>query len=149
MGGLRSGVAIANNSSNAENITLELYGLDGASTGLTGTLSLPARGQRSMFLNEIPGFESLANGFQGILRIAGASNAPISVIALRGRTNERNEFIVSTMNATLEGETPAGPLMFPHVVDGDGYSTQFLLVGPSSSLSMFSQNGTAMSLSMQ
>jgi hypothetical protein len=149
MNGLRSGVAIWNGSSNPENIRLELFKLDGTSTGMTSALAVPARGQRALFLNEVPGFESLADGFQGVLRVYTEPQAPISVIALRGRTNERQEFIVSTMNAKLESEASPNPSVFPHIVDGGGYSTQFLLIGPAADIKMFTQTGATMNLPVQ
>src|SRR5207253_2002768 len=96
---------------------------------LTGSISVPALGQRALFLNEIPGFESLAGPFAGILRIAPADSADITVLGLRGRTNERGDFLITTTPPTNENASTNSQIMFPHIVDGGGYTTQFITFG--------------------
>ena len=57
----------------------------------------------------------------------------LAVTGLRMRTNERGELLTTTMPAIEEAapsaETPihVGELVFPHVVDRDGYTSQFIL----------------------
>jgi len=125
---IRSGIAVRNASSSAASVTLSLYGLDGSYTGLSGSVDLPAAGQRAFFLDELEGFKSLPRPFQGFVRI-GSRDAEIAVAGLRGRTNERGDFLVTT-TPPVSDETPlVDKLVFPHVVHGEGYTTQFVVYG--------------------
>jgi hypothetical protein len=155
-GSIQTGVAIANNSGNSAVINFELPTLEGTATGLTGTYTLPGNGQVSLFLNEIPGFGSLQTPFQGVLRISTTAQSGISVVGLRGRYNQRGDYLFTTIPAVDEAAPhTAAELIFPHVVDGGGYTTQFVLfsgtAGQSSSgiLRVFSQNGQRLTLSFR
>jgi hypothetical protein len=56
------------------------------------------------------------------------SPTPISVAGIRGRVNERNEFLISTVPAIEElTQSSSTEVVFPHLVDGGGYTTQFIL----------------------
>ena len=99
-GFIQTGVALMNNSAASVSATLELNRLDGSSTGLTGTLSVPANGQVSAFLTQIPGFSSLPVPFQGVLRVS--TSTAISVTGLRGRYNERTDFLFTSTPAVNE-----------------------------------------------
>ncbi|MBI4475089.1 MAG: hypothetical protein HY646_20650, partial [Acidobacteria bacterium] len=126
IGSIQTGLAIANMSSAATTVTLELAKLDGTSAGLTGTLQVPANGQISTFLNQIQGFATLETPFKGVLRVSGP--ASLSMVGLRGRYNERADFLITTTPPVNEAGTPtSSTLYFPHVVDGGGYTTQFIL----------------------
>jgi len=153
VGSIQTGLAVTNISTSAATVTLELTKLDGSSTGLVGTLSLPARGQTAIFLNQIQGFASLQTPFQGVLRVSAGSS--ISVIGLRGRYNERGDFLITTTPTVDEfGAALNAPLFFPHIADSGGYTTQFILFsgapGQSSSgtLQLFSQAGSALGLAL-
>jgi hypothetical protein len=147
-------MAVMNSSDSDETVTFELAGLNGASTGLSGTLQIPAGQKRSLFLNEIPGFASLPGSFQGVLRVTTADNADLVVLGLRGRWNERNDFLITTTPAVDEAEPVKNALVFPHIVDGGGYTTQFITFSGSAdepaggNLQMYSQSGSSMSLKM-
>jgi hypothetical protein len=122
-GTIRSGFAIAN--PNASAITVNL-----AAGGRTATVDIPANGQRALFLNEIPAFASLTVPFQGILTMS--SSLPFSTTGIRGRTNERGDFLITTTPAVDEAiSTASSELLFPHFADGGGYNTQFILFGRS------------------
>src|SRR5437016_4762722 len=77
----------------------------------------------------------------------------ISVVGLRGRYNERTNFLITTMPSVNEA-APAvlEPVYFPHFVDGGGYTTQFILFSgqagqfSSGTLQFFSQGGNALNL---
>jgi hypothetical protein len=62
---VQPGVAIANPNASSATVRLELTSLDGAGAGLIASVSLPANGQTAMFLNNIPGFQSIGNSFRG------------------------------------------------------------------------------------
>jgi hypothetical protein len=97
-------------------------------------------------LNQVQGLAALPASFQGVLRVS--SSASISVIGLRGRYNERGDFLITTIPSVNEAAPPStGPLIFPHFADSGGYTTQFILfsgsTGQASSgtLQIFSQSG--------
>ena len=153
-GSIQTGLAVANTSTNAATVTLELSKLDGSSTGLTGMLSVPANGQVAIFLNQITGFGSLQIPFQGVLRVS--SPASISVAGLRGRYNERSDFLITTTPPVNEATAPSpAALFFPQISDSGGYTTQFILFsgqpGQSSSgtMQLFSQSGGALNLTLR
>jgi hypothetical protein len=128
---IQSGLALANTASNEITVAIEALRLDGTTTGLTGTLRLPANGQTALFVEQIPGLQSLASGFQGVLRISTAA-ASLVAAGLRGRTNERDDFLITTLPAQSEGAAPTtSEMVFPHFADGGGYTTQFILMATS------------------
>ena len=109
-----------------------------------------------MFLNEVQGFASLPASFKGVLRAITPSAGGIAMIGLRGRYNERGDFLITTTSPVLESSNPpAGEIFFPHFVDSGGYTTQFILfsgsAGQSSSgtLRFFSQAGQPMDVRIQ
>jgi hypothetical protein len=128
-GSAQSGVAVANLSSNDAKVDFEATGLDGAAAGYSGSMVIPGLGQRALFLNGIPGFQSVSTSFQGILRVSTGSAAGITVVGLLGRYNERGDFLVTTIPSATENGMPTGvEVFFPQLVDGGGYHTQFVLV---------------------
>ena len=150
-GSIQTALAITNNSAAPATVSLDLGSLDSSPTGLTGTLSIPGNGQVAVFLNQIPGLNSLPAEFQGILRVSSA--ASLSVIGLRGRYNERQEFLFTTTPPVNElTASSTVPLYFPHIVDSGGYTTQFILFGgqpgPTSlgTIQGFSQSGEPLDL---
>ncbi len=155
IGSIQTGIAIANPGTGTASVVFELNTLSGASTGLTGSLSLPAGGQTALFLNQIPGFETLTTPFRGVLRISTSSSGGISVIGLRGRYNERRDFLITTTPPTDESRAPVGPQFFPHFADGGGFTTQFILFNggadqaSSGSLEFFGQSGQPIGLAVQ
>jgi hypothetical protein len=89
-------------------------------------VEIPASGQKAFFLNEIPAFGSLSLPFHGVMTLS--ASTPFTVTGIRGRTNERGEFLITTtaaVNPTVR--TGSTELLFPHFADGAGYSTQLVL----------------------
>jgi hypothetical protein len=125
-GSYSTGFAVANASSTAGSITLDLFTPDGNSTTYSATLPIVANGQFAKFLTDV--FPTLTLPFQGILRIR-TSTPQISVVSLRIRFNERaGEFLETTTPATEEnGTPPTGEYDFPQIADGFGFKTQFIL----------------------
>jgi hypothetical protein len=105
-------------------------------------------------LNQVPGFQQLRLPFKGQLRLSSAT--PIVVTGLRGRNNERGDFLLAATPPVAENAA-ASPtdLFFPHFVDAGGYTTQFILFaggsGPpiSGNLRFFSQGGDALGLKLK
>ena len=148
-----TGIAVANPSSNPINVRFELTSPEGGPIGLIGLVSIPAKGQVAQFLNQISGFADLPDPFSGILRISTDAAAGIAVTGLRGRTNERGDFLITTTPAVDENApvSNAGGI-FPHIANGGGYSTKFAIFSagpnqtPSGVLGFFDQNGQPLDL---
>ncbi len=152
-GKIESGIAIANTTASTIEVKLELTNLDG-SAAARSTISLPPNGQLATFLDQIPGFEGLRLPFQGTIRIL--STGPVSVIGLRGRYNERNDFLITTtppVSETAPAGVAANERFFAHFVTGGGYTTQFILYSASQSstgtLQFYSNTGQPISLSVR
>jgi len=91
--------------------------------------------------------------FQGVLRITGAN---VAVTGLRGRYNERRDFIVTTTPPVDEAsQLSTEELLFPQIADGGGYTTQFILFSgrtgqsPNGLLRFFSTSGGALGIVVQ
>ena len=146
---LQTGIAIANAAASVAEIQFELLTLDGQSSGYAGSTPLDPNGHMAVFLNELPGLKNLSSNFRGVLHIS--SNTSISAIGLRTRYNERGDFLISTTPAIADN-TRSGTDMFvfPQVVSGSGYTTEFILMNsavPSQgTLSLKSQTGTELPL---
>jgi hypothetical protein len=143
---LRTGVAVANTASLTANLRFDLLSLDGQPTGFTGSMTIPPNGHLSLFLNEIPGMQNLPPNFRGILHLT--SDQPISSIGLRIRYNERRELILATTPAVPDtGVSATDPYVFPQVVSGMGFTTEFILLNSTAAtqgtLTIKSRNGTA------
>ena len=124
-GSIQTGIAVSNPSSSNVTVSFDLTNLDGTSTGITGSTTVPATGQIAMFLNQIPGFSGLPASFKGILRV---SSANVFVAGIRGRYNERGDFLITTTTPVNENAAPSSSQwVFPQLVDGAGYTTQFIL----------------------
>jgi len=124
-----TGISLANTSSIAAVVRLELSRLDGSNTTFATSLNIPPNGHLSRFLFQL--FPSISDGppyFQGVLSISTISGSGVAVVGLRGRYNERGEFLITTTPAVSETATSfTAELLFPHLVDGGGYTTQFVL----------------------
>jgi hypothetical protein len=145
---IQTGIAIANPSSAPITVNLAATTLLGEQAGLSGTLSIPANGHVSAFLGQISGFERMTSPFQGILRVSTTASTGIVVAGLRGRTNERGDFLIATLPTVDEATpSPKSELAIPHFAEGNGYSTQFILISPASTpsltgvLRLFDQTG--------
>lgn len=145
---ISSGIAVVNPANSPVTVDVELTTLTGAATAFKRTLTLSANGQTAAFLNEL--FPNLPSAFQGILR-ASSQSSGIGAAVLRGRVNERGEFLITALPTTDERTTSASaPAFFPHLVDGGGYTTQMILFSANQSnwgtLRLFSQTGQLSSI---
>ena len=112
--------------------TLSLTDLSGTVTlGTSPSLPLPASGQIVGFLDEL--IPSLSGqSVQGVLRISSSNIASISVVGLRLRINQRQDVLITTTPPTNEnGALSSADRLFPHVVNGQGWTTQFILINTS------------------
>jgi len=130
-GSIRTGIAIANAGAKDGVVNLQLSNMSGVDLGLNTSITIPANGQTALFLNEIPAFSNLPVKFQGVLRLSTASPAGISMIGLRGAYNERGDFLIATMPCVNEELSDNDTeKVFPHIVNGGGYTTEFILMSP-------------------
>jgi hypothetical protein len=133
-GNVQSGLAVTNTGSAPVTVVFDLRRLDGTSTGLTETRTIPGAGQFALFLNEL--FPSLTGSLQGILRVStSGSGDTIGVVGLRTRINERGDFLITTVPPVDEAVVSSPGVVFPHIADSGGYTTQFVLYGPSGAAS--------------
>lgn len=132
-GGHDTGLAIANTTNTDAVIYMTAFQSDGV-TGIgasKGPLPLPARGHSAHFVGEfIDGFPA---GFTGVLDIICPSNpfsyTPFAALTLRSLDNERHDFLLTTLPvADMTAPAPTS-VVFPQIADGDGYVTQFILLG--------------------
>src|SRR5262245_30891709 len=145
LGSVKTGVAIANPNPQAADIAI--YFTDGIGTDFGSTrITVPANSQISRFLDQSP--FNLARTLRGTFTFS--SSVPVSVIALRGLTNELNQVLLTTLPVTSLDDTfsTLGATIFPHFVDGAGWTTQVILVNAgdnenTGTVQFFSQgNGT-------
>ncbi|HYR42438.1 MAG TPA: lamin tail domain-containing protein [Terriglobia bacterium] len=121
---IQSGLVIANADVSMATVNLEVFRSNGTSTGLTKTVTIPVGGEVAQFASEV--FPLLPTPFKGSLRIS--SDRIISVAGLRGRYNERGDFLTTTVPVSQEvSQGSSAEVIFPHIVDGGGYTTQFVL----------------------
>jgi len=119
-------VALANSSDSPATVTLTLNGFDGTDSGLSAVITLPPRGHLGRFLYEIPGFQNLPNPYAGVLR-ATTSQPGVTFAGFRARYNELARFML-TATGPLRNLGNTNPVVFPHLVDGGGYATQFIVI---------------------
>jgi len=91
-----------------------------------GSFTLPAHSQIARFVNEAPFNATFA---PAIGTMTFSSNVPVAVIALRGRTNERGEFLMTTLPvADLSEPASSDAVFIPQYADGGGWTTEVILV---------------------
>ena len=124
-GAVNTGLAIANPNSGPATVTFNFTDSTGTDFG-SGTTTIAAGGQIAKFLNQDP-FNS-GDNVNGTFTFT--SDAPISVVALRGLSNERGDFLITTLPVAALATTSTATGFFPHFADGGGWTTQVILVNP-------------------
>jgi hypothetical protein len=124
-GTIQTSFAIANPSSDPLDLTIQISRMDGTPIGAPATIQIPRGGQVAKFINEL--FDGLPTGFQGIGKLT--TSSPVAVTGLRGRYNERGDFLITTTPPSDDAIVKPMSFVFPHVVTGQGYSTQLILFG--------------------
>ena len=123
-------LALANTSDAEASVTLSLVGFDGTE-GLSGTVTLPPKGHFARFLRDVAGFEALPVPYAGVLRVT-TSQPGVTFAGFRARYNEQGQFLI-TATGPLRDVGNMNPVIFPHMVDGGGYATQFIVIPVSGS----------------
>jgi hypothetical protein len=127
--GTMTAVSLANSSDAPVTVNLNLIRFDGTDTGLSAVVTLPPHAHLGRFLYEIPGFQNLPSSFTGMLR-ATTSQPGLTFVGFRARYNEVNRFMI-TATGPLRDLGNRNPIVFPHIVDGGGYATQFIVINGS------------------
>jgi glucose/arabinose dehydrogenase len=123
-GSIETGIAIANPNDRAAEVEYALIGLNGEPAGMSGKLSIAPFGQTLSFTGGLPGGSALKRPFKGVLHLS--SSSAVTALAIRGRYNERGEFLISTTPAA-DVTTHGDATVIPHIVDGAGYATEIVI----------------------
>ena len=131
-GPVNTGLAIAN--PNDVPATIRFYFTDttGANLG-SGNFELGEHEQTAKFLNQEPFNEALPDGSPVLGTFTFESSVPIAVIALRGFTNEADEFLMTTLPVAPLSPDSEETVYIPHFAAGGGWVTQVILVNPTDS----------------
>jgi hypothetical protein len=122
-GPVNTGIAFANPSPQSVSITFYFTDANG-NVSNSGLFTLNGYAQTAAFLNEAP-FNGPAS-FRGSFTFT--SSAPVGVIALRGFTNERTEWLTTTLPVSPLPATPSSnTIVLPHFADGGGWTTEIVL----------------------
>jgi len=128
VGSTRSAIAVANLAPGPATLLFELTGTDGVPVGAVGSATVPGGGQLAVFLDQVPGLETLSLPFRGVLRVTTSAGTSIALTALRGRINERRDFLLMATPAGVEQAVAGRTDVFvPLLVAGGGYRTEFVL----------------------
>ena len=131
-GPVNTGLAIAN--PNDVPATVRFYFTDTTGTNLgSGNFELGEHEQTAKFLNQEPFNEALPDGSPVLGTFTFESSVPIAVIALRGFTNEADEFLITTLPVAPLSLASEETVYIPHFAAGGGWVTQVILVNPTDS----------------
>jgi hypothetical protein len=152
---INTGIAMVNYGEVAASITYILRDLDGREITV-GHGNLPAGHHDARFISQMkdvaPDFELPAD-FRTNTQFASLeiqSDQPMSVMALRGTNNQRNDFIMTTTPIVDLLQKPGSePVFFPQFADGGGYTTTLVLLNTSDEnetgrLEVLKDNGSPM-----
>ena len=121
----RTGLAVANTTSQPVRVNVELRRLTGAIQGST-EIDLPPLGQKAFFLDELPGITA-APAFQGSVEFT--SIFPIGATLMRTRINPRGDFLIaSTPPDDLAEVNLSTESFFPLCARGGGATMEFILL---------------------
>ena len=146
--------SLSNPSDTPSDVTLTLVNLDGTPTGLSTTFTLAAQGHISNYVHRLAGFSSMPNPFQGVMLVH-ATGPGVVAFGMRGRLSENGTFVGTTTGPIKENPGSGTTVIFPHVLDGGGYGTRFILLadssgtGTSGTLNFANENGDAVPLAIE
>lgn len=128
-GPVNTGMAIANDG--IEPATISFYFTDSLGNDFgSGSFTLEPKRNIAAFANQTP--FNLAGPLEGSLTFK--SSMPVAVTALRGFTNERGEFLMTTLPVVSLYEDHRSSIVLPQFADGAGWSTQVILTNPTDSV---------------
>ncbi len=83
------------------------------------------------------------------MRVTSSSPTGLAVTGLRSRFNERGDFLIAATPTVSDADAVSTGLIFPHLVEGGGSVTQFVLLSGRGKLRFFRQLGQPLSLGLQ
>jgi hypothetical protein len=101
----------------------------------------------------VPGFENLPSPYKGVLRVTTTSPG-VTFTGFRTRYNEQ-ELFLALATGPLKDVGNLNRIIFPHLVDGGGYATQFILIngasgaGSNGLLRYFNQSGNPLNVAIE
>ncbi len=128
-GPINTGLAFANPNSFPVTISFYFTTQAGANSNQSSFV-LDAGAQTAKFIDQAP--FSVGTTFSGTFTFN--ASAPVGVISLRGFTNERSEFTITTQTVATTTAPSTTPLVMAHFADGAGWKTQVILVNSSDNL---------------
>ncbi|MBI4446271.1 MAG: matrixin family metalloprotease [Acidobacteria bacterium] len=140
---VNTGLAIANANNRSGILNLTLTTLDGSQTVASKTEAISAYNQVAKYVTDW--FPGVSTPFQGVLNVV--SDVPIAAVTLRQSINSRGEALLTTLPVVdLTAALRKEAVDLPHMGDGDGILTQFVLINPTSSIitgaiGFFAQDG--------
>jgi hypothetical protein len=154
---INTGIAVVNTGPSQANVFFDLNDSSGTLRAFGGGVLLPGA-HIAKFMNQLsefaPGFVLPANFPTaikfGVMEIF--SDQPVSILALRQTTNQRGESLFTTTPvADLTKTLTAGPLFFPQLADGGGFTTSVILMNPSDAtetgtIKIFDNNGAPLGI---
>jgi photosystem II stability/assembly factor-like uncharacterized protein len=138
-----TGLAIANLDAADTNIAIQAFQTDGVTPAgqNQGPLPLVGYGHDAKFANQF--ISGLPDNFTGVLDIS--SPTPFAALTIRSLNNERKDFLLTTFPVADSTRSAPSPIVFPHIADGGGYMTQFIMLsvgGPANTtLSLYGEDG--------
>jgi hypothetical protein len=126
------GVAIANPNGQTATVSLRLGDSNNTFVASGNLAPIPANGQTAKMLTEIFPAVVFPSVFRGVLSIT--SDIPVSIITLRLSTNSRGDTVMATLPVVNTAQTlSTEPRVLPQIAAGGGYTTQVILLNPTSS----------------
>ena len=121
----RTGLAVANLSSQQTSVTVELRTLTGTISDTT-QIDVPPSGHKAFFLDEVPGIRTAAP-FQGIVQLSSVN--PIAVTLMRTRINPRGDFMIASIPPDNVADVNLGSeALFPLFALGGGAGMEFVML---------------------
>jgi enterochelin esterase-like enzyme len=149
-----TGLAIGNLNTAAAHVTIRAFQTDGVTPagGNSAPLPIAGLGHDAKFADQL--ISSLPAEFTGVLDISAPT--PFAAITVRSLNNERKDFLLTTFpiadvskydlrKSGDAAQSNFSPIVFPHIADGGGYVTQFILLSPQgaaeTSLNLYGDDG--------
>jgi len=137
---INTGIAVVNRGSGTANVSYILRSVLGATlSNGHGTIDSGAHFAKFIDkLKDVAADFSLPSDFQSTIQFGSleiSSDQPLSIVALRTTTNQRNEVIFTTTpTADLTQSRSSTPMYFPQFADGGGYTTALVLLNTSNGI---------------
>ena len=121
-----AGVALVNVGSQSAALRITAANLQGAVRGTARAMTLGPAHQMSLFASQL--VPDLPEGFRGSILLE--SDVPVATMAMRS-TSSGGRFLLATLPVVdLSQPAAVKTCFFPHLADGGGYTSEFILLNP-------------------